>query len=209
LIRRNNCRQSKEIVDAEHATEHRFIHTSGTAVDLVPFGNIEEPEGTIEWPDSHAIMTVIGFREADEHATRVQIAPGVQARVVTIPTLVMLKLVAHQDRRKTDDLADVLFILENYSRYELEDRIFDELADQLASGALPFDQAGAFLLGRDMAAQCSPSNLPKVAAILNDLLREPETLARLLPPALEQDSWDKRFAFTGDLFGRLRDGFVR
>jgi predicted nucleotidyltransferase len=190
------------------ATEHRFIHKSGTTVDLVPFGDIEEPEGTIEWPDSHAVMTVIGFREADEHAAQVQLAAGVQVRVVTIPALVILKLVAHRDRRKTDDLADVLFILENYSRYELEDRIFDELSDQLASGALPFDRAGAFLLGRDMAAQCNPSNRPKLATILNDLLREPDTLARLLPPALEQDSWDKRFAFIADLFGRLRDGFV-
>jgi hypothetical protein len=77
-------------------------------------------------------------------------------RVVTIPTLVMLKLVAHRDRRKTDDLADVLFILENYSRYELEDRIFDELADQLASGELPFEHAGGL--------SCSGATWPPSAA---------------------------------------------
>jgi predicted nucleotidyltransferase len=65
-------------------------------------------------------MTVIGFREGDEHATRIDLAPGVSVRVVTIPTLVILRVVAYYDRRKIDDLADVLFILENYSRYELE-----------------------------------------------------------------------------------------
>jgi hypothetical protein len=31
----------------------------------------------------------------------------------------VLKLVTFRDRKKLDDLADVLFILENYTRYEL------------------------------------------------------------------------------------------
>ena len=127
--------------------EHRFAHTSGTLVDLIPFGEIEEPEGVIRWPESQAVMTVIGFREADSHATRIELAPGVQVRVVTIPMLVILKLVAYEDRGKTDDLADVLFVLENFSRYELENRIFEELAEQLARGELPFEEAGAFLSG--------------------------------------------------------------
>lgn len=191
------------------ATEHRFVHTSGTLVDLVPFGDIETPEGTIQWPESHAVMSVIGFREADEHVTLLELTPGVHVRVVTIPTLVVLKLVAHADRRKTDDLVDVVFILEQYSRYELEDRIFDELGDQLATGELPFEQAGAFLLGRDVANQCRPSNRPKLATILNDLLRDRDTLARLVPRALDEASWVKKFALITELFASLRQGFLR
>jgi predicted nucleotidyltransferase len=188
--------------------EHRFVHRSGTVVDLVPFGEIEAPKGTIQWPDSRAVMTVTGFREADEHAIRIELAPGVHVRVVTIPTLVILKLVAYRDRGRTDDLVDVLFILENYSQYELENRIFDELTDQLASGELPFEQAGAFLLGRDVAAQCSPSNRPKVGCILDDLLCDRDALARLVPPALDEESWEKRFASITDSFGRLKSGFL-
>jgi predicted nucleotidyltransferase len=184
------------------------VHTSGVAVDLVPFGEIEEPEGSIQWPGSGAVMTVIGFREGDEHATRIDLAPGVSVRVVTIPTLVILKVVAYYDRRKIDDLADVLFILENYSRYELEDRIFDELAELLARGDLPFEQAGAFLLGRDVAAQCSPPHRPKVKGILDDVLGDREMLARLVPPVIDEESWDKRFTFISDLFRRLTAGFM-
>jgi predicted nucleotidyltransferase len=161
--------------------EHRFVHTSGTLVDLVPFGEIEKPEAKIQWPGSHAVMTVVGFRDADAHATRVELAPGIHVRVVSIATLVILKLVAYQDRNKADDLADVLFILEYYSRYELDARILDELAEQLAGGKLPFEYAGAYLLGRDMAAQCSPSNRLKLGDILDDLLRERDALARLVP----------------------------
>src|SRR5262249_34980618 len=157
---------------------------------------------------SHAVMTVIGFREADDHAVRTELTAGIHVRVVTIPTLIVLKLVAYRDRRRNEDLTDVLFILENYSRYELEDRIFDELADELARGELPFEQAGAFLLGRDVATQCSLSSHPKVAGILNDLLSDRDALARLVPQALEEETWEKRFAFITELFERLKGGFL-
>jgi predicted nucleotidyltransferase len=191
------------------AAEHRLQHTSGTLVDLVPFGEIEAPEGTIQWPQSHVVMSVIGFREADEHAISIELAPGLHVRVVTIPTLVMLKLVAHRDRSKTDDLTDVLFILEHYSRNELEDRIFDELADQLASGELPFELAGSFLLGRDVATQCRPSSRPEVAGILDDLLSDEAPLTHLVAPQLDEEGWQKRFDFITGLFRRFREGFLQ
>jgi hypothetical protein len=60
-----------------------------------------------------------------------------------------------------------------------------------------------------MAAQCSPSNRPKLAGILNDLLSDRDALARLLlPPPLDEESWDKRFALIIELFGRLEGGFL-
>ena len=187
--------------------EHRVVHASGTPVDLVPFGEIEEPKGAIRWPESRSVMTVIGFHEADEHATSAELAPGIHVRVVTVPSLVLLKLVSHRDRGKIDDLADVLFILENYSRYELEERIFEELAGPLASGELPFEQAAAFLLGRDMVAQCSLANRSKVAGILDDLLDDKEALIRLVPPAIDEQSWEERLTLIKGLFMRLTAGF--
>ncbi len=148
------------------AAEHRLQHTSGTLIDLLPFGQLEGPEGTIEWPESHAVMSVIGFSDADEHAIPIELRPGVTIRVVTIPALVALKLIAYKDRSRADDLRDVLFILEYYSRYELEDRIFDELSELLANGELEFEQAGAFLLGRDISSQCSLSNQSVCAGLV-------------------------------------------
>ena len=116
---------------------------------------------------------------------------------------------AHRDRRKTDDLTDVLFILEHYSRYELEDRIFDELADRLAGGELPFEQAGAFLVGRDVATQCRPASRPKLAAILDNLLSDEVPLAQLVAPALDEVSWQQRFDSITGLFRRFSDGFLQ
>lgn len=189
------------------AAEHRLQHTSGTLIDLLPFGEIEAPEGTIEWPESHAVMSVIGFREADEHATHVEITPGVTVRVVTIPALVVLKLVAYRDRTRTDDLRDVFFILEQYARHELEDRIFDELSDLLAGGGLAFEQAGAFLLGRDISTQCNPSNRSAVLQILQDLLsKDAGPLASLVLMSLDQEDWEKRFDTITQLFRALKDG---
>src|SRR5207249_760507 len=77
---------------SRNAAEHRLQHKSGTLVDLLPFGQLEGPEGTIEWPGSHAVMSVIGFSDADEHAIPIELRPGVTIRVVTIPALVALKL---------------------------------------------------------------------------------------------------------------------
>jgi hypothetical protein len=59
-----------------------------------------------------------------------------------------------------------------------------------------------------MAAQCSPSNRPKLAGILNDLLSDRDALARLAPPAFDEESWDKRFASITELFGSLKGGFL-
>ncbi len=82
------------------------------------------------------------------------------------------------------------------------------MADQLAGGELPFEQAGAFLLGRDVATQCRPSSRPELAAILEDLLRDEAPLAQLIAPGLDEESWQKRFDFITGLFRRFRDGFL-
>jgi len=190
------------------SAEHRLQHRSGALIDLLPFGAIEAPEGAIQWPESRAVMSVIGFREAEEHATSVELVPGLGVKVVTIPTLVMLKLIAYSDRRRSDDLADVLFILEQYSHHELEDRIFEELADQLARGDLAFEQAGAFLLGRDVSRQCHPSNLPKLSAILNDILGHEAILAELVSPRFDDEIWERRFESVTALFRTFRDGLL-
>ncbi len=154
-------------------------------------------------------MSVIGFREAEEHATAIELAPGFKIRVVTIPTLVMLKLVAHSDRRRSEDLADVLFILEQYSRYELEERIFDELTEQLAHGDLPFEQAGAFLLGRDVSLQCHPSNRPRIATILDDVLSHESLITGLVPNRLDEETWQKQIECATGLFRSFQNGFLR
>jgi predicted nucleotidyltransferase len=44
---------------------HKLIHSeTNIEVDIVPFGNIGEPNQEVTWPDSGKIMNVVGFTEA-------------------------------------------------------------------------------------------------------------------------------------------------
>jgi predicted nucleotidyltransferase len=48
----------------DRRVEHKLIHRSGRALDVVPFGNIEDRRGAISWPPSGALtMSVVGDRE--------------------------------------------------------------------------------------------------------------------------------------------------
>lgn len=50
---------------ADRRIEHKLLHRSGRALDVVPFGDIEDRSGTIAWPPSGAVtMSVLGYREA-------------------------------------------------------------------------------------------------------------------------------------------------
>jgi predicted nucleotidyltransferase len=100
----------------EMPQEYRLRHlATGTLIDLVPFGGLEKPEGTIKWPRCEQEMSVRGMHEAHHAAIVVEVAPGLKSRVITLPCLVVLKMFAWMDRRFTDkghsDLVDANFIL--------------------------------------------------------------------------------------------------
>jgi predicted nucleotidyltransferase len=130
---------------------HRFHHTKGVAIDVVPFGGIERENGSITMPQEDTHMVVLGFQEVLENAVGVDIGRGISIPVATPPGLAVLKVFAYQDRRRTEDLRDLWFILENYDRAGNEERIFHELSHLLSEGALEYDVAGAYLLGSDAA----------------------------------------------------------
>jgi predicted nucleotidyltransferase len=46
-------------------------------LDLVPFGQIEQPEGSIVWPPGgDTVMNVLGFQEAVDSAVQVEVDNG-------------------------------------------------------------------------------------------------------------------------------------
>ncbi|WP_035065590.1 hypothetical protein [Nitratidesulfovibrio termitidis] len=160
---------------------HRVKHHSGVTVDFVPFGDIEKPEGAVTWPDS-AVMTVCGFPEAMRHAKRIDVGHGVRVPIVTVPGFVLLKLFSFSERcgnEKAKDLQDIHYAVSCYGTGR-EDRIFDELSDMLAQGALDFDRAGAYLLGRDVAGIAQAGTLSKALGILGGMCREGVTLDSLV-----------------------------
>jgi len=150
--------------------EPRVRHYKGTAVDIVPFGDVESENGTITWPEDDNRMIVLGFREVLENAISIDVGEGVRVPVATPAGLAVLKAFAFNDRKKADDLRDLYFILDNYDQAGNEDRIFDELSDRLADGKLDYECAGAYLLGTDVAHMVSSQTLTTLLHITSPFL---------------------------------------
>jgi predicted nucleotidyltransferase len=181
---------------------HRLVHkATEVEVDLVPFGNISDSQQLIRWPDDNT-MSVLGLEEAWVHAEVEEIA-GVEVRLPPLPIIVALKLLAWDERREQKDLDDVVSILQNY---QADDRIYDELYDELAAEEVKLEAGAVVLIGRDIQKfyQESPA-LERVRAIVETLLQEQEThLPRFV--AADNDDWDNAFEQLAQQFQALRYG---
>jgi predicted nucleotidyltransferase len=134
--------------------EHRF-RVGEAVVDLLPYGpGVATPDGKLRWPASEFEMSVVGFEEACAAATDVRIAKGITVRCVTVPGLVLLKIVAfvdrsaRQDPKHRNDAEDILYWLKNYASGDDSSRRFD-LASLHLDGVL-YENAGAAVLGLDV-----------------------------------------------------------
>ena len=140
-----------------------------TQLDLVPFGPLEEPTGSITWePERDFVMNVLGFEEAVDTADLIDIGGDLVVPVVTIPAFVLLKLMAWSDRRarQNNDALDLFFVLSNYFHAGNQDRVFDEATDLLTACDFDVDIGCAGLLGRETLALARAETRAAVAAIL-------------------------------------------
>jgi predicted nucleotidyltransferase len=147
---------------------HKFIHIeTKIEVDIVPFGEIGEPDQEIVWFDSGNSMNVSGFAEALLHA-KTTIIDELEIQVVDTPAFIVLKVFAWGDRRErtNKDLEDIDFIL---SRYE-DERVYSELAEELADGVVDFLDANIYLLGQDIYKVLQEKTLVELSSLLNRLI---------------------------------------
>lgn len=132
---------------------HKLQHRSGVRIDLIPFGGVERPDGTIAWPPQHAeVMGVLGFAEARASAIEVGIPDNQILHVVALPMLALLKVFAWADRRLREPrkhAADLFAVLTNYLDAGHAERLYGEAAHLLEDPAFDYRVAGAWLAGHD------------------------------------------------------------
>lgn len=183
-------------------------------LDLVPFGGVEAPLGTIAWPpEREVLMSVVGFREAARSAVQVAITDDLTVPVVALAALSLLKVTAWLDRRhETDrDAVDLLVLLRRYAAAGNEDRLYDTEVDLLASCGFDPELAGARLLGRDAAQLCGPEVTRSVlermsAALRRDLEDQVLRQAVLLDETIAQERTRKLLdGFWSDLTAAVAD----
>ena len=111
--------------------EHRLLSDEFSAIiDLVPFGEIENPKGVIAWqPDFTMRMSTLGFREAWQTSVRVWLAKDLEVAVASPAGLALLKLVAWDDRHYQRDAQDLGLLLSAYLDAGHAEELYGERAE--------------------------------------------------------------------------------
>lgn len=176
----------------ERREAHHFVSPEGAEVDLLPYGEGVVAEDTIVWPDGTA-MSALGMEEAFAASVEREVAQGLSVRVVTAPALVILKIVAYQDRphERGKDVADVVEVFERYE--EDDDRRFDLIGATVDDTPIAFEEAGAYLVGVDAARLARPKSREVIRVLLTRFTDEyAEPVSRVLAEEKRTHSEDRR-----------------
>lgn len=146
-----------------------YSDTFKVAIDLLPFGEIEE-NFTVNFNERYTDLHVLGFREVLEEAVQVQIE-DIIVNIPPLPGMVILKLIAWSDRpeERGNDLSDILRIIQHY--YDLKwEEIVEQHYDTLDKDS--FDQ---LLIAAEVLGRNSKLYLQKSEAISHRITRVLET----------------------------------
>lgn len=145
--------------------EHRWRGPHGSLVDIIPAGSKLRKQGRLVWPKSEMTMSLAGFDHVFADSIERDLAPGLRIKVVPSPVLALLKILAFMDNphARQKDIEDFVELLK---RYEQEgDRRF---SDAVFDAGVNFEEAGAFLLGVDLARLCTPKETGLVQSFVSE-----------------------------------------
>jgi predicted nucleotidyltransferase len=146
-------------------------HGQAYPLDLIPFGGVEQEAHQIAWPpDMSVVMNVTAYAEALESALEVDLGSGLVIRVVSIPALAALKLLAWNDRGLQDnkDAQDLFFLLQYYHDAGNIDRLYGDALVLLEACEFDLTAAGATLLGYDVGVSLHENSRQVLLAVLAD-----------------------------------------
>lgn len=144
-------------------------------IDLIPYGPGLVEKDRLAWPAKDSVMSTIGIEEAFESAREEEIAPGLAVPVVPAPGLVLLKIVAYLDRpeNRARDLVDIVYYFEQYDSTPGQSRRFNVCSGvQVEDEEVTFEEAGAFLLGTEVARHAKPKSMEVVHRFLGGITDE-------------------------------------
>jgi len=165
---------------------HELRFGEAVRIDLIPYGVGLVQDDRLEWPGADRIMSTLGVEEAFKCAVDQEIAAGLSLPVAPIPGLVLLKIVAYEDRpqERAKDLADVVHCFEHYEESLEGSRRFDVAGVTVEGQPVRFDEAGAFLLGAELATLARPKSLVTVRGFLE---RVPDEYAMPISQILAEE----------------------
>ncbi|WP_446225816.1 hypothetical protein ACTWPB_12525 [Nocardia sp. IBHARD005] len=148
-------------------TDIRFS-IAGIAVDVVPFGDIEDPAGTTSLPGRKEVIDVFGFREVFTHSIELRLPSGYQVRIPTPAGYTALKLKAWCDRSAIGEYKDAEDIATVCTWYQGDADtaalLYEARTDLLIRAELDVDLASLHLLCEEVASLLGPVRLAELSA---------------------------------------------
>ena len=153
---------------------HKLLFKNRYEVDIVPFGDIQNPDGHYTWPPEHIkAMNVAGFVEVSAGGIDIK-SDETEFRAASIPGICVMKLLAWQDRgyRDNRDGKDLGFILSNYIEMKYED-LYSLHEDLMEDNDFDRILTTARIMGRDMFELLKPNSVA-LEQIISILRKETE-----------------------------------
>ncbi|AGL14206.1 hypothetical protein L083_0696 [Actinoplanes sp. N902-109] len=133
------------------------FQVAGMPADLMPFGPVEDPPGTVSPPARRESMSVWGFAEVFAAASPLPLGDDVVVRIPTTAGYAALKLAAWLDRsayNEYKDASDIATVMYWYAESsEVDARLYETAhgQDVLVAEDLDSSLGAARLLGEDIA----------------------------------------------------------
>lgn len=122
------CRDPDFTQDPKQA--QRIRYRAEFYLDLVPFGGVESETQQIAWPpQGDFVMSVAGFHDALADAVPVWVNDSLLVPVVSPAGLLLLKLLAWNERRNQKpgrDASDIAYVCRHAVKLISEHRLFEE-----------------------------------------------------------------------------------
>jgi predicted nucleotidyltransferase len=159
--------QLAEVFPAASDTGVAF-RIAGMMVDLLPFGELEDPEGEVRPPRRDDTISVWAFTEIFNAALPLSLNPSLTIRCPTVPGYTAAKLAAWLDRSAWGEPKDANDLALSVHWYEesvaVQDRLYESAQGQeiLIAEEADVPLAAARVLGVDVAALIGPERLAEL-----------------------------------------------
>lgn len=133
----------------------RLWYKDAAKLDLVPFGAIASPDESVQWPkEDGVVMNVLGFQEACDTATSIVVNKRLNVPVATAQAMLLLKLIAWEDRHATlpgKDASDIAYLLYHGEKIIGQASLYDEYLEATEAVESDLDLAAARVFGLQMS----------------------------------------------------------
>lgn len=129
-----------------------MLSPSGIEVDILPFGEIEIDDEVTFLGTGLSNIRVNGFMEVYQAGTEdIELKTGHNFKVATLPGIVLLKLVAYDDRPeiRSKDARDITNIITHYFDLQAE-MIYKNHSDLFAEEEATLNEISATVIGREI-----------------------------------------------------------